>query len=135
MSSIAAVAQELFTIGDALDLLMCEVRVDCMASCSPGVKDNAHIALPNGWIVSVGFGTCHHCSNYGPRDRDLSILKSPDCEVAVFCADGSWFRPHEVYSWENVPARTTLAVVDAVATYQDGGPCPCPDCVSGRALT
>jgi hypothetical protein len=136
-----SVVQAELTIGQALDLLRRELHVEALTSFDMDTEDNAHIALPNGWTVSVGFGTRHHCANYGPPDRFLNIMNSPDCEVAIVRPDDAWFLPHDASGeeagrqvWKEVPARTLLAVVDAVATCQEGDRCPCPDCVRERAL-
>lgn len=124
------------TIGEALELLRREVRVE-----EPGPA-NSRIILPNGWVVSVGCSYIHNCANHAMPDDDpvelaLSLLngtrdwtQTPNCEVAIFASDGTWFEPHgSGPAWFDVPADRLLAMVDAVGLYRDGGPCPCPDCV------
>lgn len=170
MSAIEAIARADPMMSEALDLLRREVRV---GPRFPDMTRNPHyfgqyVFLPNGWIVSVGYGSGHDCSNRGswwPFSEEQA-LESHDCEVAIFRPDGSWFAPHadanpeedeamvqalrrmvaelgeEIdasdlkpptmrQAWGNVSAGDFLRVVDAVATYQDGGPCACPDCVRG----
>lgn len=117
------------TIEIALELLRREIRVDALVSFDMETEDLACIALPNGWTVSAGFGTRHYCRNYGPADAEIDIMAAPDCEVAIFRPDGSWFMRQV---WPSVPARTLLAVVDAAALAHAGDRCPCPDCVSRR---
>lgn len=128
------------TIADALDLLRREVRVE-----EPGPV-NSRVVLPNGWTVSVGYGYIHHCfNNYATSGEDPVALalalrdgtrdwsQTPSCEVAIFAPDGSWFEPHDSGpAWGDIPADQLLAIVDAVALYRDGGPCPCPDCIRGE---
>lgn len=126
---------EALTIGQALDLLGREVEVkDPWGETFPdfGRYENRKIHLPNGWVVSVGFGTRHDCANFGPHDPALDLDRSADCEVALFTPKDEWFAPHVRQVWGKVSADDLLAIVDAVATYRDGGPCPCPDCVRDR---
>jgi hypothetical protein len=138
-------AQGVISIGDVLELLGRELRVARPPLAADRLPDELAyfdrvwlcqwVHLPNGWVVSVAFGTNAHCSNYGPDDPSLDLFTSPDCEIALFCPDGSWFTPHGAQTWPEVAADDLLVVVDAVATYQDGGLCPCPDCVRERRLT
>ena len=131
------VQQHEMTIGDALEMLERELLVEDKSTYPTPPFQNRRITCPNGWQVSCGFGTMHHCRNYAfTLDWDdvslQDLLRSPDCEIGIFEPGGFWFIPHHVQIWERVPAPVLLAVVDAVAQYRDGGPCPCPICVSDR---
>ena len=132
---IGTVVDQELTIGEAFEMLSRELRVK--------IRDdermlNGRIFTPNGWTISVGFGSYHYCSN-----RQMSPFMSPmpfkeaikgdDCEIAIFDPNDDWFVPHGGDQvWGYVSTQTLLKVVDAVALYREGGPCPCPDCVGER---
>ena len=121
------------TIGNALDLIGRETRVENQTLCEGA--ENSQVHLPNGWCVSIGYGWRHYCANYGWKDRIDCLLDTPTCEVAIFDAGDTWFVPHAdegTFIWPHVPASLLLAVVDAVAMFREGGDCPCPDCVKER---
>lgn len=122
-------------IGEALDLLRREVRVeDWHDSALHPYYINSWVHLPNGWEVSVGYGSSHLCSNQ--RKKGIEFGDSPDCEIKIFTPNdgGYWWWSdcdgHDVFGW--IPAEIMLKVVDAVATFREGGPCPCPTCVLER---
>ena len=127
------------TVASALEVLSREVPVIPSPQHVPRTFQQSVVMAPNGWEVSVGYGFSHHCRNYGPPDPVIVLENTPDCEIALFTPDGGWFSPGHGdgesdgrLTWDNFPAALILPLVDAVATYRDGDPCPCPDCVRQR---
>jgi hypothetical protein len=63
-------------------------------------NQNFQMRLPNGYVVSIGIGTTHYCSNKGICDNDLLAqqqmlhIESSDCEIAIIHPDGSLVTTH-----------------------------------------
>lgn len=115
------------TIGEALELLSRETKVERVRD-GPAFR-LARVTLPNGNVLSIGYGTGHYSSMRWKREANFD--QTTDIELVIF-REGERFAcllDEEVSLWGWVPVEHLLRVIDAVALYQEGGPCPCPDCL------